>query len=272
MKFEEKLIKLRREHGLSQEDLGEKLNVTRQTISKWELGETKPDSGKIMEIAKLFNVSTDSLLNEATDSMNSINDEQENKSQNNSKNNLLYILVCFLIICIICSGLFFVIDYIRKEKQAKKQQEEIMNMVTDTFDNSYDRINGMFDNTVDSTSQMVDEYELRQHNQYYEDYVGVQEKIFIEDIINRVIQDNSKGVNKVSIKFKNVVYSENIEIAELTSKLENNKKYLITCNYDENKYVNEIVIEEVENKDNTPQNVIDGASEVIDGLIDSIDI
>ena len=39
MKFEEKLMKLRKEKGWSQEELAEKLNVTRQTISKWELGQ-----------------------------------------------------------------------------------------------------------------------------------------------------------------------------------------------------------------------------------------
>ena len=49
MKFEEKLIKLRKEKLLSQEELGEKLDVTRQTISKWELGQSKPDMEKLKE-------------------------------------------------------------------------------------------------------------------------------------------------------------------------------------------------------------------------------
>lgn len=40
MKFNEKLIQLRKKEGLSQEELGYKLNVTRQTVSKWELGQT----------------------------------------------------------------------------------------------------------------------------------------------------------------------------------------------------------------------------------------
>ena len=48
MKFNEKLIKLRKEQGLSQEELGEKLNVTRQTVSKWELGETTPEMSKLL--------------------------------------------------------------------------------------------------------------------------------------------------------------------------------------------------------------------------------
>ena len=46
MKFNEKLINLRKQKGLSQEELGYKLNVTRQTVSKWELGETTPEINK----------------------------------------------------------------------------------------------------------------------------------------------------------------------------------------------------------------------------------
>ena len=57
MKFEEKLIKLRKEKALSQEELGEKLNVTRQTISKWELGQSKPDMDKMKDMSNLFGVS-----------------------------------------------------------------------------------------------------------------------------------------------------------------------------------------------------------------------
>lgn len=43
MKFNEKIIELRKKQGLSQEELGYKLNVTRQTVSKWELGQTTPE-------------------------------------------------------------------------------------------------------------------------------------------------------------------------------------------------------------------------------------
>ena len=67
MKFEEKLIKLRKEKLLSQEELGEKLDVTRQTISKWELGQSKPDMEKLKEISTLFNISIEELTNDEID-------------------------------------------------------------------------------------------------------------------------------------------------------------------------------------------------------------
>ena len=108
MKFAEKLVKLRKENLLSQEELGEKLNVTRQTISKWELGETKPDSEKILEIAKLFNVSTDALLNESNEETDPIN-EQDNNSIKKNNNPWLIIL---LIIVVIGSILFLIGKYL----------------------------------------------------------------------------------------------------------------------------------------------------------------
>lgn len=62
MKFNEKLIKLRKAAGLSQEELGNKLNVARQTVSKWELGETTPEMNKLEELSNLFEVTIDELV------------------------------------------------------------------------------------------------------------------------------------------------------------------------------------------------------------------
>lgn len=66
MKLNEKILNLRKEKGLSQEELANLLNVSRQSVSKWELGETIPEVNKIIEIAGLFNVTTDYLLIEKT--------------------------------------------------------------------------------------------------------------------------------------------------------------------------------------------------------------
>ncbi len=62
MTFAEKLFLLRDGRGYSQEMMAEKLGVSRQAISKWELGTALPDTDKIVAISELFNVSTDSLL------------------------------------------------------------------------------------------------------------------------------------------------------------------------------------------------------------------
>ncbi|GHU81406.1 hypothetical protein AGMMS50284_1070 [Clostridia bacterium] len=62
MTFNEKLIELRKSKRFSQEELGEQLGVTRQTVSKWELGQTTPEMDKLMSLSKLFHISIDVLV------------------------------------------------------------------------------------------------------------------------------------------------------------------------------------------------------------------
>ena len=62
MIFADKLITLRKKAGWSQEDLAEKLNVTRQSVSKWEGAQSVPDIDKILQLSCLFGVTTDYLL------------------------------------------------------------------------------------------------------------------------------------------------------------------------------------------------------------------
>lgn len=74
MGFGEKLFKLRKEKGLSQEALAEKLNTTRQAVSKWENGQGFPETEKLIMIGNVFEVSLDYLLKE--------NAEQSNEKEN----------------------------------------------------------------------------------------------------------------------------------------------------------------------------------------------
>lgn len=60
--FADKLYSLRTQSGYSQEALAEKVNVSRQAISKWELGLTLPDTDKIVALSKVFDVTIDYLL------------------------------------------------------------------------------------------------------------------------------------------------------------------------------------------------------------------
>lgn len=62
MDFNQNLYQLRKKNGLSQEDLALKLDVARQTISKWELGETVPDMDKLILLSEIFEVSMDELV------------------------------------------------------------------------------------------------------------------------------------------------------------------------------------------------------------------
>ena len=62
MKLSENIFKLRKECGLSQEALAEKVNVSRQTISNWELGETTPNPEQLMLLSKIFDKSIDTIV------------------------------------------------------------------------------------------------------------------------------------------------------------------------------------------------------------------
>ena len=57
-----KLYELRKSKNLSQEELADKLNVTRQTISKWETGQSTPDFDKIIPLCEIYGISADELL------------------------------------------------------------------------------------------------------------------------------------------------------------------------------------------------------------------
>lgn len=69
MTIADKIKKLRKDNNMTQEDLAEKLNVSRQTISKWETNIVIPDADNIVSICKLFNITTDELLDYKVESV-----------------------------------------------------------------------------------------------------------------------------------------------------------------------------------------------------------
>ena len=62
MGFNNKLYELRKQKGFSQEELANRLNVSRQTVSKWEVGDSTPDMEKLAAISDLFGISLDELV------------------------------------------------------------------------------------------------------------------------------------------------------------------------------------------------------------------
>ena len=72
MKLSDKIIDLRKSKAMTQEDLAERLNVSRQAVSRWESGSVMPDAGNILQLSKLFGVTTDYLLHDDYRSDNDI--------------------------------------------------------------------------------------------------------------------------------------------------------------------------------------------------------
>jgi len=82
MSLGERLTKLRKEHGLSQEEVADKLNVTRQTVSKWETDASLPDFDKIIPLCNLYEIESNELLTgNKKESEQVLEDTKDNKSK-----------------------------------------------------------------------------------------------------------------------------------------------------------------------------------------------
>ena len=104
MEIGEKIMTLRKKNGLSQEELAEKVGVARQTISKWELGETSPDLKQAKELSKIFNVSLDELTD------NDIKDVLVEKTSNTEKlAGLILRLIKIIIVFIVLAPILLII-------------------------------------------------------------------------------------------------------------------------------------------------------------------
>lgn len=102
MKFEEKLYKLRKEKKISQNELAEILEVSRQAISKWEVGTSKPDMNHLILISNYFEVSLDYLLNEKIVDKKTITDTKKFSPERKIIHIriLVYIILCFTFLII----------------------------------------------------------------------------------------------------------------------------------------------------------------------------
>ena len=96
MTFSEKLLDLRKSRGMSQEELAEKLEVSRQAVSRWEQGSAMPDMINLSKISKLFGVTADYLINDeiTSDSEVPIVRKTENDMKKRGREIGFRILVC----------------------------------------------------------------------------------------------------------------------------------------------------------------------------------
>src|SRR6056297_2501503 len=117
MSIEESIYELRKKNNLSQGELASKMDVSRQSISKWETGQSVPDLKNIIKLSEIFNVTVDEIVKDKN-----INEskEENNKLEYNSKNfkyqrnkTLGYIfmavgaLICIISVFLIPAGILF---------------------------------------------------------------------------------------------------------------------------------------------------------------------
>ena len=278
MKFNEKLIELRKKAGLSQEELGYKLNVTRQTVSKWELAQTTPEMDKLVEMSKIFNVSVDELLNEREVSQNNepiIENQPINERKPRSNNTILIIVGVFIIISIVMTvGVFSGFNKFANKifgifDKTIEQQDEIQDGVFDMFNNIVDEAenqmqqmdkehnesdkevqNGVFDmfnNIVDEAEnqmeQMDKEFEINSFNNTLEMYSGKEMGNLVISAIDKIITSNKTQERKITIKYDGTETQDETEINKIKQKIDGFKNYNISYEYDADGFINKATIE-----------------------------
>lgn len=254
MKFNEKLIMLRKKAGLSQEELGYKLNVTRQTISKWELGQTSPEMDKLKEISNLFNVSVDELINESSPN------STINTNKKSNKKYVKFIIIGVIILLIIAipiivktligindakNGLTENFSNVIDESKSMSQDifgltQNFIGQVNDGFDKSnvsdvFNEIDGFNKNT--STSCFNDELSL---------YAGTALGLNASTAIEEIIKINQTNNNKIIVKYKDKETADITELRNIKNKIDITKLYDLSFDYDSEGHITTAIITELQ--------------------------
>lgn len=251
MKFEEKMMLLRKKSMLSQEQLAEKLDVTRQTVSKWELGQSKPDMDKLTAMSKLFNVSIDVLTNddEIIDSDTSVKNEEKSKQGGSvvKRKYVLYILIAILIAA--STTLAVRIGNSIKAENEKRAQEE--QAIKDDIKRRQEEIDKKIQDTQKKNEDMKKENEKSSFNRTYEIAAGTASKSRVSWTLDDVMTNNKKNSDRlIEVIFNETSYgtssNEIVKIKSLLKNLEGYKivNYEVSFDYSEDGYINKMTIKE----------------------------
>lgn len=245
MKFYEKLIILRKKALLSQEELAEKLDVTRQTISKWELGQSKPDIDKLQMMSKLFEVDVNTLTNEDISLEDKVEtkEDKNNKKEDGDRKFILYILIIIFIASLALLSYRVGTDIktkkdeikeeLRKEKEkAEKEEKEFK----DKFNKDMEESDLKFDKNS--------------FNSNYTFYSGTQPGQNVSMLIDNIINKNkTEKDHLVELIFDNTSYGTDSDNIKQTKNMIQTFKgydiqyYEVSMDYDDNGYVNKVTIE-----------------------------
>ena len=255
MKFYEKLIILRKKALLSQEALAEKLDVTRQTISKWELDQTKPDMDKLKEISKLFDID----INVLTDDTISLEDNKSIKKQDNKQPRkiILYVVIIIFIASLVTllyrvgSDIKLKVDARNEEIQKlkdeeKKKKQEVENKIKE----QQEKIEQQQKENEQQQKENEKKRKINSFNSDFEFYQGTVGGTSTSYQIDNVIKSNKKNTDHlVEVIFDGISYGTDPDkIKEIKNSLKdfngyNLQYYEISIDYDDNGYVNKITIE-----------------------------
>lgn len=128
MTLDKKLFRLRKKEGLSKAEVSEKLDVSRQAVSRWESGEARPSTDNFQALCKLYHVSLDYLLNENEDEptvptpvVSSIERRTEQAPPEKRKRWVRWLVISAVVVVVIC-GIF---AYVNSKKEGSVHLNEI---------------------------------------------------------------------------------------------------------------------------------------------------
>lgn len=184
MNLGEKILSYRKKLGLSQEQLGEKVGVSRQTISKWEIGQTIPELEKMILLAKVFETTIDELVKDESEAEENEKQVKTEKQKNNTSN--IKLVNSVLIIVITCMGIFFGIilyRFLMVKTFSDKFLEVGMEKNADGYNvriDNYRIIESVCDEEYGTITTLKDEYYYILRNKYKKLYGGWIEPYRIE--------------------------------------------------------------------------------------------
>lgn len=251
MKFKEKLMLLRKKSMLSQEQLAEKLDVTRQTVSKWELGQSKPDMDKLTAMSKLFNVSIDVLTNDEEIIASDISVKNEEKPKKGGmvvkRKFVLYILIVILIAA--STTLAVRIGNNIKAENEKREQEK--QAIKDDLKRRQEEIDKKIQDTQQQSEDKKKENEKASFNRTYEIAAGTASKARVSWTLDDVMTNNKKNSDRlIEVVFNETSYgTSSDEIVKIKSLLKdfegyNIVNYEVSFDYSEDGYINKMTIKE----------------------------
>ena len=258
MKLEEKLMKLRKENAWSQEEFAEKLNVSRQTISKWELGQTIPDTNNLTKIASIFGVSVNDLLDENENPI-------ENNSKTNNKNSNTFKIVLLVAILLAVLGGIGLITLNMFFNRATKMMNEAPKSIGQMFgEYSISDILNIIFGKIEKSEKEFDKNSF--NNMLKNLYYGNANGFKMEGFFDMILKSNEEHTDKlITVKYKDFESNNNNEIRALKKQMKTgaDDNYEIYYEYDADGYINKAIIEDGEKEDLTSQldGLLNGATQ-----------
>lgn len=268
MSFSENLMRLRKAKGLSQEEFANEINVSRQTVSKWELGTSTPEMDKLMQMANFFNISVDDLVN-GEDVTSKVSNKTENNNQNQSVDNntninyepkkssstlakIFVVLLIGAIITIITILIILLIRDFNEKNDTKSTSNKASNVSSNIIENKIE--NNVSNNTQNNVENKIEnrienkvennitpsEFNSGYHN-------GRTEGEDVEKDLSKVITSNKTNKSiKINVEYNGKATSNPEEIADIKKSIDLDSYYEITLDYDSDGYILKYKIEVAE--------------------------